>query len=300
MYGRLKASARLVVSFAFVAATLVVLTPGSSVTAAAAVDGPDCGPQILKADGTPWTCTFADDFSLDQLDRTKWYPQVTATSGFHSGNECFVDTPQSIAVGSGALTLTLRKLKSQFTCGSGLKAYRTQYTSGMVSTYSKFTQARGRFEVRAKFPGGTRKGLQSAIWMWPETLDAKSWPYSGEIDIAEWYSQYPDRVVPYVHYSYDYKDPYATNNNCLVANVADWHTYVVEWTSEAITISYDNNQCTRTTAWAAYRDAGYAPFDKPFMLALTQMMGIGTNKINVWSPPTFPATTTVDYVRIWS
>ncbi|MCZ4498305.1 MAG: hypothetical protein JWQ74_858 [Marmoricola sp.] len=261
---------------------------------------PDCGPQVLKADGTPWSCTFADDFNGTQLDRTKWYPQVTATSGYHSGSECFVDNPSSIGVANGELALTLLKLKSQFTCTSPSGSYRTQYTSGMVSTFSKFTQARGRFEVRAKFPGGTRKGLQSAIWMWPETVDARKWPYSGEIDIAEWYSQYPSLVVPYVHHYYDYKDKTVTSTTCTIGNAADWHTYAVEWTADAITIKYDGNTCISTTSWASYRAAGYAPFDKPFMIAITQMLGIGTNKINAWIPPTFPATTTVDYVRVWS
>jgi beta-glucanase (GH16 family) len=284
---------------ALLSATLLVLVPGSAITADAAT-GPDCGAAVLKADGSAWSCTFADDFSASQLDSTKWTPQLTSTSGFHSGSECFVDTPQNIAVTGGSLNLTLLKLKSQFTCGSGRNAYRTQYTSGMVSTYTKFTQTRGRFEFRAKFPGGTRKGLQSSLWMWPQTLDAKSWPYSGEIDLAEWYSQYDDRVVPYVHHYYDYKDPNVTSNNCIIANVADWHTYTLEWTADAITISYDGVQCIRTTAWAAYRASGYAPFDKPFMLAITQMLGIGTNKPNAWSMPTFPATLSVDYVRVWS
>ncbi len=290
-------SAMLVV--AALSATLLSVTTNES--AGAALEVPGCGPEVLKADGTPWVCTFADDFEASALDPSKWTPQLTATSGYHSGQECFVNTPENIAVSQGELRLTLLKEKRPFTCASTTGSYRTQYTSGMVSTYTKFTQAYGRFEFRAKFPGGNRAGLQSSLWMWPEKLDAMAWPYSGEIDVAEWYSNYPDRVIPYVHHWYDWLDSgTVTNNTCLVKNVADWHTYTVEWTKSAIEIKYDGVTCIRTTSWANYRAFGYTPFDKPFMLAITQMMGVGNNQPNPWFPPTYPATTTVDYVRVWS
>lgn len=288
----------------------MLLTAGLSVTllslatnesARAEPVGPDCGPAVLKADGTPWACTFVDDFDASALDSSKWVPQLTATSGYHSGQECFVNTPENIAVSGGELRLTLVKEKKSFTCSSTGGNYRTQYTSGMVMTYTKFTQAFGRFEFRAKFPGGTRPGLQSSLWLWPEKLDSMSYPYSGEIDVAEWYSKYPDRVIPYVHHWYDWLDKSnVTNTNCLVDNVEDWHTYTLEWTPDAIEILYDGVTCIRTTAWTTYRAVGYAPFDKPFMMAITQMMGIGNNKPNWLFPPSYPATTTVDYVKVWS
>lgn len=298
MLARTLINARTLVGLVVAALVLMLVGSGSHGVAEAAVYAPDCGVTILKPDGTPWTCTFADDFDSGVLDSSKWNPQVTATSGYHSGAECFVDTPGNIGVSNGELHLTLLKLKRAFVCASPSGNYRTQLTSGMVSTYSKFTQARGRFEFRVKFPATKRVGIQSSIWMWPETLEMAKWPYSGEIDIAEWYSKYPDRVIPYVHDWYDYEDPNATSNSCIIADVAAWHTYALDWDKDALTISYDGVPCIRSTNWAAYRDSGYAPFDKPFMLALTQMQGIGVNKPNFLTQ--YPATTTVDYVRVWS
>lgn len=300
MSERARSYARVLAGLLVAGVSVTVLSVSTNEVAEATPTAPDCGPEILKADGTPWTCTFVDDFNASALDASKWTPQLTATSGYHSGQECFVNTPGNIAVSDGELRLSLLKLKRAFVCTSTSGNYRTQYTSGMVSTHLKFTQAFGRFEFRAKFPGGKKPGLQSALWMWPETLDPVKWPYSGEIDVAEWYSKFPDRVIPYVHHWYDYQDPNVTNTACLIDNVADWHTYTLEWTRDAIEIKYDGVTCIRTTAWAAFRDKGYAPFDKPFMLAITQMMGIGTNKPNPWSPPQYPATTTVDYVKVWS
>ena len=40
------------------------------------------------------------------------------------------------------------------------------------------------------------------------------------------------------------------------------------------------------------------PFDQPFMLSLTQALGIDSNAFVDGTTP-LPATTTVDYVRIW-
>lgn len=301
MSERARSYARKFAGLVVAALSVTVLSLSTNETAGAVLAGPDCGPAVVKPDGTPWTCTFVDDFDASTLDASKWTPQLTATSGYHSGQECFVNTPGNIAVSGGELRLTLLKLKQAFVCDSTTGDYRTQYTSGMVSTHLKFTQAFGRFEFRVKFPGGTKPGVQSSLWMWPEKLDAASWPYSGEIDVAEWYSKYPDRVIPYVHHWYDWLDrSNVTNNSCLVDDVANWHTYTLEWTESAIEIKYDDVTCIRTTAWANYRTLGYAPFDKPFMLAITQMMGIGNNKPSAWNPPTYPATTTVDYVKVWS
>jgi hypothetical protein len=41
-----------------------------------------------------------------------------------------------------------------------------------------------------------------------------------------------------------------------------------------------------------------APFDQPFFIALTQALGVGTNALDPSSTP-LPATTSIDYVRVW-
>jgi hypothetical protein len=43
--------------------------------------------------------------------------------------------------------------------------------------------------------------------------------------------------------------------------------------------------------------ASPAPFDQPFFLSLTQALGVGTNSPTASTP--LPATTLVDYVRVW-
>ena len=136
---------------------------------------PSCGSvQIAKATGGYWTCTFGEDFNGTSLDTTKWAVQNTAGSGFHSGPECFVNSPNNISLSGGYLNLTVRREAAPFSCKTPSGSYTTQYTSGMVFTYGKFSQTYGRFEVNAKFPPQTVAGLQESLWLFPVNY-AKAW-----------------------------------------------------------------------------------------------------------------------------
>lgn len=275
---------------ALLAVALVV--PAAPATAATAV--PNCGKTIYKPDGTPWTCTFADDFNGFSLDRTKWVPQVTATSGYGQSGACFVDSTQNISVLLGTLSLTARKASKPFICKDGSSQFATTVTSGMVTTYKTFAQAFGRFEFRASFPNTSTPGLQSSLWMWPDDLAASG---SGEIDVAEWFSNYSDRVIPYLKYLNVDPTAQVTNNYCLVKR-GTMHTYRLDWTPSTITISYDDKVCLQNSSWSLLGLLTVTPFHRPFILAMTQMLGSGNNAPTSRTP--FPATMKVDYVRVWS
>jgi beta-glucanase (GH16 family) len=257
-----------------------------------------CGPLVAKTATTSWNCTFVDNFDGTSLDRTKWTVITTANSGFRNGPECYVDSPNNIAVGSGVLTLTARQV-APMTCQAPSGAFTTSYTG--ASLYGTFGQAYGRYEVSAAFPTTKVAGVHSALWMWPKN-QAKygPWPYSGEIDMAEFYSKYPDRAIPYIHYveSNPY-DTSVTNNYCLIKDPTQFHTYVVEWTTTRIKISYDGRTCVDHAISPAAPLTGSAPFDQPFAVALTQALGIGANAFNSATTP-LPASTRIDYVKIWS
>jgi beta-glucanase (GH16 family) len=170
----------------------------------------------------------------------------------------------------------------------------------MVSTaLGRFSQTYGRFEVRAKISSAQVKGLHSALWLWPvDSNRYGAFPASGEIDVAEMYSQYPDRAVPYIHYDQAQPDGSVTNWSCFIANLADFHTYTLEWSATTIKISYDGQTCLVHQWDPASPLVRPEPFDQPFMIALTQALGIGTNEFDPDTTP-LPATTTVDYVRAW-
>ncbi|MCU1658207.1 MAG: hypothetical protein JWO57_2863 [Pseudonocardiales bacterium] len=266
-----------------------------------------CGATIIaKPTGGTWQCTFDDEFSGTTLNRSKWTVQRTADSGFHSGPECMVDSTKNVSVSGGYLNLTVRRETAPFTCTDPYGNYTTQYTSASVSTWGAFSQAYGRFAVRAKFPAATVAGLQSSLWLWPQDQNKYgAWPKSGEIDIAESYSQYPDLAIPFIHYDAAPAPLNATANtnlvtkyDCRISDPTKFHEYVAEWTQHTITIKYDGSTCLVNNWVPAAPLASPAPFNQPFLVALTQALGVDTNAFKASSTP-LPATTQVDYVRVW-
>jgi beta-glucanase (GH16 family) len=284
---------------AVIAAAVLAFAAGFVLPSAASA-APSCGGKIKNSAGSYWQCTFSDDFSGTTVDSSKWIAQRTDTSGYTNGaTACFVDSPNNISVSNGNLVLTARKEAAPFVCPDPWGYFATQYTSGMVSSYARFGQAYGRFEVRAKVWSAKVPGLQTSFWLWPsDSSRYGGWPTSGEIDIAELFSQYADRAIPYVHYSPASPDPNVTNNNCLVSNLDAYHTYTLEWTKDTLKIMFDGKTCLIDIWNPASPLAKPAPFDQPFIIALTQALGVGTNNFDPASTP-LPASTTIDYVRAW-
>ena len=243
--------------------------------------------------GQPWKCTFDDEFNGTSLDRSKWFVQTTAASGYTAGDDCYMDSPDNVSVNGGALSLTAIHQATQFVCGNGV----TQNTSGEVMTYQHFSQTYGFFEVRAKFPDVTVPGLQSTLWLWPVNR-VKYGPLpgeSGEIDFAEWFSQTPNLDIPNVHYIG------ATSTDtaqCPLPNPATFHTYGLEWTPSKLTIFLDGTTCMVDYWHPLLPLSPPEPFDQPFFINLTQALGTYSNAFNPATTP-MPATTQVDWVRVW-
>ncbi len=275
--------------------TTLPATPSGTAPSAGA--DTDCGGQpTVTVEGQQWACTFDDEFDGTGLDTGKWVVQQTADGGYHSGQECDEDDPANVSVSDGSLHLTAEQVAS-FLC-PGDPPYFTQYTSGMVSTAQRFAQTDGLFEVRAKVSSATTQGLQSSFWLYPAQLTYGPWPASGEIDIAELFSEYPTLAIPFVHYNSAAGDPDDTNDHCVIADPSQFHTYAVQWTPQALTFLYDGQTCLVDRWSAASPLVDPAPFNEPFYICLTQALGIGTNQFLPGSTP-LPATTSVDWVRVW-
>jgi beta-glucanase (GH16 family) len=294
------------------AATPVLARPAKPARQVATL-APACGGEALptKPNGGAWTCTFDDEFAAATGDATAlktawWVPQVTATSAFTTGpagsEACYVNSTKNISVSGGSVHLTARREAQPFSC-AGL--FTTQYTAGMVSTYTNFNQTYGRFEVRALLPQTAAAGLQETLWLWPlnDVKYGPTWPESGEIDFSEFYSQYSSLDIPYLHYLYDPATVNATTHtntvtayNCQIPP-SQYNNYAVVWSPNQLTITINGNTCL-VDNYLAYGLTGAQPFDQPFFVALTQALGVGTNAFNPATTP-LPATTSVDYVRVW-
>lgn len=203
----------------------------------------------------------------------------------------YTDRSQNASVSGGTLRITARQ-----------ENYGGQaYTSARLKTQGLFSQAGGRFEIRAALPTG--QGLWPAIWMLPDSDTYGGWAASGEIDIMEARGQQPDRVAGTIHYGGAWPGNTQSGATRILPagqTIASFHTYAVEWdtaVSPAIRWYVDDVLYATRTSWWSAGGAYPAPFDKPFYLLLN--LAVGGNYVG--SPnagTTFPATMQVDYVRV--
>ncbi len=250
-----------------------------------------CGERPRRADGSLYACTLAEDFDGTALDPARWL--VHQVDG--SGDLCVARSAQTVAVGDGVLRLSARKTGDTVTCPRRADGTRASYAGAWVTTFQRFSQQYGRFEARIKVQDARVAGLHEAFWLWPDTRYAsdKEWPASGEIDIMETYSAYPDLAVPFLHYGADDNGGPVPGLNTAwtcTAPRGQWHTYTLEWTSERLEILVDGTRCLVNTA-------GASSFRNRFVINLTQFLGAGTNLFDGRAP--LPATMEVDYVRVW-
>jgi len=254
-----------------------------------------CGRRPLRGDGkTYWACTLAQNFNGTEIDRSVWRPQTGFPTGSDTGRPCYVDDPSVISVHDGALHLSVRGVPRPPEC-PGLKEAPTAHVAGMVSTYRLFSQQYGRFEARIKNTATRVPGLQEAFWLWPDDRygSTLNWPASGEIDIAETYSEHPTLAIPFLHYTWnDNLGPKPGVNTAwdCTATRGEFNTYTLEWTASRLEILVNGRTCLVNTS-------GDPAFRKPYIVSLTQMLGTASNAYDGRAP--LPATMTVDYVRVW-
>lgn len=293
----LVASACALLTLALTPSAISAPPPAAAVSTAAAA--PTCGGEApLRPGGGRYACTFTENFVGSSVDPDRWLAQRSSYSGMTSGNhDCFVESPQNIAVADGRLRLTSRFESEPFTCHSPGGDFTTDSTAATVATRDRFTQAYGRFEIRARFPSTTAPGLHSALWLYPNRDYYGAWPTSGEIDIAEWFSSNPDHVFPSVHYNGENWWT-STGWNCGMPTAdTAFHRYAVEWTPTLMRFLQDGVECYRHSWTPASPLVAPQPFDRPFYVVLTQVYGGESNAVTAETPRS--ATLLVDWVRVW-
>lgn len=267
-------------------------TGGSEVVAAKAYrDACGAGKIKARASGTYWTCTLVDGFNGTALNRKLWHVMAQPSDGL----ACQVDSPATVSVSGGTLKLrAVRSGSGGATCPPRWNGARGTYATGWINTFNNWSQQYGRFEVRMRNTDTRNPGLQEAFWLWPDMrYSGGYWPDHGEIDVVETYSQYPDLMVPYLHYTFnDNGGPIPGLNtawNCQ-AKRGVWNTYALEWDANRVSIFVNDQLCLTNTA-------GAPTFRKRFIMSLSQMIGVGGNSPTAGTP--IPATTEVDYVKVW-
>jgi beta-glucanase (GH16 family) len=267
-------------------------------------------PPIASPSGS-WRCSFDDEFSGTSLDTTKWQPQLTSTSGYSTGplfsQVCYVDNTNTISESGGDLSLSVTAVSPPVNCAqAGNSGFTTSYEGGMIDSYQRFSQEYGYFQVRAEMLPASVPGLQETLWLYPENLTLYGpWPDSGEIDYAEFFSNYPTADVPTFHYPGSVIDPNATAaTGCHVAGdttAGQFNTYALSWTPTTLTTYFNGVPCITDVyaPYVAFPDTAPQPFNQPFFLAFTAAFGMSGGDTFIAGTTPLPATTKIDWVRAW-
>ncbi len=267
-----------------------------------------------------WKLVWSDEFDGDRLDQSKWNYAADCGGGGNDERQCYELSPETVSVKDGLLRLTTIKRKTRGLAnpwaGPTGPMKTGDYASGKVLTQGLASWRYGRFEARARVPGG--QGVWPAIWMMPELSTYGGWPKSGEIDILETVNLgapcapevceggRENRIFGTIHFAGDAAGAHkqVSTGAPMPASADGFHVYAVEWTPEAITWSVDGQQYAQAKAADWKRDdqlVSAAPFDQPFHLILNLAFGgrwpEGANAKGV-DETALPATMEVDWVRV--
>lgn len=161
------------------------------------------------------------------------------------------------------------------------------YTSGLLTTKFTFAQQYGYFEIRAALPAG--QGFWPAFWpaFWLLPTD-NSWP--PELDVFEMLGGDPNVVYMTTHGT-SVPGKTMEDQDRVVIDTAQFHTYAVDWNAERIIFYIDGAEVARQATPAAMNKEMY-------MLVNLAVGGAGS-----WGGAADATTGTgemkVDYVRAY-
>ena len=257
---------------------------------------PAKSPYYVKGWGTP---VFNEDFNDPSLAQWNIHDNEYANHDWSTVKK------ENVTVRNGKIILNTKRLDQAVNDEKNEK--KRWYSAGFIDTLGKFSQAYGRFEMRAKLP--TIKNKSRGIWpaFW---LRADNPSNGGEIDLLEAYGT-PDAVNGFdpagrsqgtLHYTQDGENWTMTSKftpKRIDLNDGEFHTWTLEWTPEKITFlvdgqAYHTVKKTDDPRWKKAFGSG-----DPYSIRLNVQVG---SKYWGTPNPTDTADRTdyvVDYVRVW-
>jgi beta-glucanase (GH16 family) len=237
-----------------------------------------------------WKLIWSDEFNGDSIDTNHWEFETGNNNGWGNGElEFYTGRPDNAYVSNGVLHIVARRENT-----NGFS-----FTSARMKSEGLFAQKYGRFEFRAKFPPG--KGYWPALWLMPNNSAYGGWPSCGEIDVVENKGDYPAVVQGTIHYA-DAQGGHLQSTDLYTFpqsdGANDFHTYLLEWTTNSIGWYVDNQLYEVQTNWSTANAPYPAPFNQPFYI----IMNLAIGGAYVGDPDTntvFPGEMQVDYIRVY-
>lgn len=248
----------------------------------------DCDVPTLEGG---WVCVWADEFSGDAVDETKWTFEVNGDGG--GNNELQYYIRDNATVEDGQLAITARQ-----------EAYGGKlYTSSRLNTKYKASFQYVKIRFRAQMPAG--RGTWPAIWMMPLLNAYGGWPNSGEIDMMEYVGYNPDTVYTTLHtkiYNGQKGNMIGFSKTVNDAEEA-FHEFEFTWTPGHMDMQVDGVTYAQFNYVPGLsRDYKYNevwPFDTPFFLIVNLAVGGNWGGAEGVDVSAFPTTLRVDYLRVY-
>ncbi len=221
-------------------------------------------------------------------DPRKWGYDVGG-SGWGNGEAQFYTDAriENAEVQDGKLIIRARKESYQ----------GKSYTSARLISKNKGDWLYGRFEIKAKLPGG--RGSWPAIWMLPTDWKYGGWPNSGEIDIMEHVGYQPNVVHGTVHtQAYNHTIGTQRGQSITIPDaLTAFHVYALEWTENQIDIFVDSHKYF--TFPNEHNGPATWPFDQRFHFLFNIAVGGSWGGAQGIDDTIFPIQMEIEYARVY-
>jgi beta-glucanase (GH16 family) len=240
-----------------------------------------------------WNIVWSDEFNGTTVDTNTWtYDLGNGGSNPGWGNnelEFYTARTNNASVAGGLLHIVAQKEST-----NGFS-----YTSARLKTQGLRAWKYGRFEWRARCPGGS--GFWPALWFLGTNITTVSWPGCGEIDVMETSGAATTNVQGSLHSGSDETAIYTFPSSGSVTN---FHIYDLDWSMNAFLFYVDGHLYQSQTSWTSSLGAFPTPFNQPCFIIMN--LAVGGNYVGNPSIATinanggFPGDMQVDYVRVLS
>jgi beta-glucanase (GH16 family) len=235
------------------------------------------------------TLTWSDEFDGPDINLDVWSYETEENGWSHTWNNEWQRYTDNGTGGENAFIedsiLTIKAIKT--TGGDG------GYTSARMITKDFDAWQYGTIAARIQMPYG--QGVWPAFWMLGET---GQWPASGEIDIVEMIG---GGIQDYTtHATLHWDEPEGTHKSYggdyeYSERLADeWHYYECEWSSDEITIRFDDAVVMTMSITGVEK----SEFRQPFYILLNLAIG-GNWPGDPDETTVFPQYMFIDWVRVY-
>ena len=205
--------------------------------------------------------------------------------------------PENIIIKEGMLNLEIEKRKAthvvEMADGSLKKTKTMDYACGIVSTWGKFFQKYGWFEIRCKMP--KVRGTTACFWLMPEKGGIGG-PGGTEVDIGEYLAKWGDKCQLNLHWGGYAKDKHKAwgSGYLYVPKINDeFHTYALEWEPDKLAMYVDGFGVAECTSRGAR-----VPSVAEYLIISCGVADWGGNWV-VTDDAALPDGFQVDYVRVY-